>query len=375
VKASVVIPAYNAGPNLQRLLSSLSRSRLDPGDSFEIIVADDGSTDNTKEVVAEFSELSVDCSFVYIFLPRTAASGRSSARNAGIEQATGDLLLLLDADQICTESLVAEHIRYHRLHTKLVVIGPRHSLGDDLPGKAKFAAGSAASALPKVVRQDIRADFFAEFSGNFNNVEVCWHLMFSCNVSVRREQLLAVGGFDENFNGWGLEDSELGYRLRRAGLAFAYNPLAATYHWFRDVTPEMFAEWRRNLGYFISKHEGAADVSIQQILYRVLDPANRDLSWPEGMRRFEWSARALAGRLPRPSGFQWVEAADANVTEVSAVVSELGPVQDLIVVDDTQDAALSGLVQCIDTTRELLYFHRPSAAMRSALQQRTGVTG
>lgn len=48
--------------------------------------------------------------------------------------------------------------------------------------------------------------------------------MFTYNMSVRKQHLLDAGGFDEEFLGWGLEDSELGYRLKKCGLLFAYNP-------------------------------------------------------------------------------------------------------------------------------------------------------
>lgn len=367
MKISVVVPAYNAGSHLGRLLTSLGLSRLDEEDILEVLIVDDGSSDNTREIVENFT---ADYSLVYVFLPRSAASGRASARNAGIETASGDVALLVDADQICAPGFVAEHIRFHRQRADLVVVGPRHDLASEPLDDADRPDFFTAPSFPEVVLRDGRESVLAEFSENFNNLETCWHHMFSCNVSVGREHLLAVGGFDENFTGWGLEDCELGYRLRRAGLAFAYNPSAVAYQRHRDVTPAMFVEWRRNLTYFMGKYGSAADVAAQLIICSVFDPEIRSLDWLDAIVRFELAARALAGRLPAPTAFEWVEADDANVAELRAALPKRALRENMIVIDETEGAALADLIQCLDTPHELLYSHRPSPAIREKLHQR-----
>lgn len=98
MKISVVVPAYNAGSHIGRLLTSIGLSQLDTQDTLEVVVADDGSSDNTGEIVKNFS---ADYPLAYLYLPRSASSGRASARNAGIRSASGDVVLLLDADQVC----------------------------------------------------------------------------------------------------------------------------------------------------------------------------------------------------------------------------------------------------------------------------------
>ncbi|MDH6108211.1 GT2 family glycosyltransferase [Kitasatospora sp. MAP12-15] len=367
MKVSVVIPSYNARTQLGRLLRCLAGCWLDAGDSLEVVVADDGSTDGTGDLVSEFT---ADLDLVYVFLPRSPTSGRAAARNAGIEKASGELVLMADADQLCGPDFVLEHLRFHRLRDDLVVVGPRHDLADGPFDDARLAQGFALSALPEVVAGDGRELVLAEFSENFNNLETCWHHMFSCNVSVRREHLLAVGGFDEGFVGWGLEDSELGYRLRRAGHVFAFNSTAVVYQKGRDVTPDMFGEWRRNLAYFMDKHRSAPEVCAQTVVCRVFDPADRSIGWLESMRRLEFAARAFAGRLPRPASFAWVEADDTNVADILAGLPERAATQDLIIIDDSAAAVLAGPVQCLDTTRDVLYFRRPTAEVRASVRAR-----
>jgi len=367
MRVSVVVTSYNVGRQLEQLLTCLTLGRLDPADSLEVIVVDDGSTDTTRDVVARFDATLAP---EYLFIPRTARSGRVTARNAGIVAATGELVLLLDADQVTCPELVAEHVRFHHYRDNLVVVGLRHDLGD---GAHVLTALAEGHAPPPVVRRDGREDVFAEFSENLNNLETCWHHMFTCNVSIRREHLLAVGGFDEDFRGWGLEDCELGYRLRRAGLAFAYNRKAVAYQRHRHVTPGLFTEWRRNLAHFIDRHHGAAEVAVQAIVGRAFDPADRGIDWLESMRRLEFAARALAGRLPGPRAFTWINVDDDNVSEVLAQLPRRASAENLVVVDRTTSAALAGPIQCIDTDREVLYAYRPDAATLAGLRRGAGL--
>ncbi|MEV6930396.1 glycosyltransferase [Dactylosporangium sp. NPDC051485] len=361
---SVVIPTYDAGPQVRRLLLCLAQCELDAGDSLEVVVVDDGSADGTEHLIAR---LTLPYSLTYLFLPRTPTSGRAAARNAGISKASGEVVVMADADQIVEPGFIAAHARYHRLRTDLVMAGPRGDLGEGVVDDERLAREFSLDAMPEIVGWDGRERVMAEFSQNFNNLATRWHYAFSCNLSVRREHLLAVGGFDERFVGWGLEDSELGYRLYRRGLAFAFNPMALAYQTRRDVNPEMFTQWRSNLNYFIDKHEQAAEVAIQQVICRAFDPADRSLDWLDCTIRMEFAARALAGRLREPIGYELVEVDDANAAATLASLPELATERDLVVIDDTAQAVLAGPVQCITTARELEYFHRPSAAARQRI--------
>jgi glycosyltransferase involved in cell wall biosynthesis len=367
MKVSVVIPSYNARQQLRLLLLSLAHSQLDPPDSLEVVVVDDGSTDGTREMVGSYPA-GLDLS--YVFIPRSAASGRSAARNAGVAVANGDLVVLADADQVAPPSFVAEHVRYHRNFPDLVVVGLREDLGEGTIDEEMLAREFTFAALPEVIGRDDREQVFDEFSENYNNLATCWHHMFSCNASVRREHLLAVGGFDEGFRGWGLEDSELGYRLRQRGLAFAFNPAAVIYHQRgRGVTGDLYEQWLDNLSYFMSKYD-SPEVASQAVIRRAFDPADRGITWLESMLRFEYAVRALAGRLPVPAPFELLEADEGNAAGVLEAVLQRAASTHLIVVDETARADLSGPVQCMGTDRELLYFHRPSSTVRDRILRR-----
>lgn len=367
MKVSIVIPAWNARDQLKLLLLTLAHSVVDPADSIEVVVADDGSADGTGEMIAG---LSLPLDLTYLYLPRTERSSRAAARNAGIAKATGELVVMVDADQVVGPRFVAEHVRYHRLRDDLVVVGPRPDLGDGEFDVDRLAREFTFDALPAIAWGDPRVRLLAELSGNLNGLTTCWHHMFTCNVSVRLRHLRAVGGFDEAFLGWGLEDSELGYRLRQRGMAFAFNAAAVAYHQrSRLVDAGMYADFTRNLAYMVAKHD-APEVALQSLVGYAINPADRRLRWIEAAKRVEYAARALAGRLPRPVTYELVTADEDNAAETADLLAARSATRDLLVIDDTPHAALAGPAQCVDTPHELLYFHRPSPTHRQAIRAR-----
>ncbi|MEV4517744.1 glycosyltransferase family 2 protein [Dactylosporangium sp. NPDC049525] len=290
MKVSVILPCYNAGPALGRCLAALRRQELGGGHALEVIVVDDGSTDGTAALV---DGLEPGLDLRYVHQPRTAASGRSAARNIGIGHATGDLVVMLDPDHVFPPDFVARHAGHHERRPDLVVLGPRHRLGDADTGPEAFLRDWSFASLPPP--RDVRLMVLARLGADLDDLATCWHYAFSCNLSVRREHLLAVGGFDVGFAGWGLEDSELGYRLRRHGLAFVFEPQAVLYTWERGgMTARRYADWRRNLVHFTATHPGA-DVAQ---LWLLDDTFNPDVTVEDGIGRyvaFEHAVRALRG--------------------------------------------------------------------------------
>jgi glycosyltransferase involved in cell wall biosynthesis len=288
MKVSVVLPCYNAGPALGRCLSALRRQELGAGHALEVLVVDDGSTDGTA-VLIQALEPGLDV--VYVHKPRTAGSGRSAARNTGIRRATGDLIVMIDPDHVFPPDFLARHVRHHEQRPDLVVLGPRHRLRAADPGPQEFLRDWSFAPLPPP--RDVRLLVLARLGAELDDLATCWHYAFSCNLSVRRAHLLAVGGFDEGFTGWGLEDSELGYRLRRHGLAFVFEAGAVLYTWEPGgMTARRYADWRRNLAHFTTAHPGP-DVAALRLLDDTLNP---DVTVQDGIGRyvqFEHTVRAL----------------------------------------------------------------------------------
>ena len=100
-KFSVVIPAYNAEKYIIRLLDSLRAAKSEP---LEIVIIDDGSTDNTANIVEEYRRNHQELD---VILHRQSNKGVSSARNVGIGIAHGDYIWFVDADDEINPSCVS----------------------------------------------------------------------------------------------------------------------------------------------------------------------------------------------------------------------------------------------------------------------------
>jgi GT2 family glycosyltransferase len=196
VKFSVVIATKDRAPLLDAALASLRAQEGAP--EYELVVVDNGSSDATPVVARAHGA-------VYAFV---AEPNRGKARNAGIARATGDAIVFVDDDVVTPPRFLAAHAKAHRDEIfPLAVSGPILNVPD-------------ASHRPKPSRANSSRAFFV-----------------TCNVSVRAASLRAVGGFDEEFDLYGWEDTELGARLRAHGVRRAFAWDAYLWH-IKPPTPE-----------------------------------------------------------------------------------------------------------------------------------------
>ena len=206
---SVVLPAYNRVDVLSDCLGALNRQTLSP-DRFEVIVVDDGSTDGTRELCSKHKPRHE----FHFFTQQNGGAG--AARRFGIEHASGKYLLLINDDTIAARDLLERHLELQRAHTneKIAVLGQFY-----YPEAAKKRAltwflSSQPFLFPQV---GLKAGVYVNHS-----------FFITCNISVRRDLVLAAGSFDPLFRVG--EDTELGVRLMRKGLKVVYSPRVAAMH-------------------------------------------------------------------------------------------------------------------------------------------------
>jgi GT2 family glycosyltransferase len=181
MRLSIVIATRNRAQYLERALESFEHQTKAP--SFEIIVVDNGSSDKTPDVTkraAKRAKFGVH----YVSEPEP---NRGKARNRGIARAEGFLVLFCDDDVYAPRGFLAAHEAAHS-RAGLVVNGPIINV-------------PSYEARPKPA------------PAHYSRAFLC-----TCNVSLPKAALVAVGGFDESFDLYGWEDTELGVRLRAAGL-------------------------------------------------------------------------------------------------------------------------------------------------------------
>jgi len=204
---SVVIPTYNRLDTLSNVVPTLLAQDL-PGDRFELLVCDSNSTDGTAEYLATVAAQHPNVRH----LPG-AYSGRAAARNAGIRNAEGGVVLFNDSDILASPDLLSTHLARHRERAGIAVVGWEVQVKDLDDYAYKRDHPDARGHLHPPDRKRLP-----------------WLYFLTGNASVPRETLLEVGGFDESFTGYGHEDLELGYRLEQAGLEIVYEPKAVNYH-------------------------------------------------------------------------------------------------------------------------------------------------
>jgi len=185
-RISVVIPVYNGADTLGGCLEALYASTYK---DFEVIVVDDGSTDATREVASRYP-----CRLVA--LPQNVGAAR--AKNAGAQEATGEILFFTDADVHVrpeTLSYVAEDLRDPQVDG---VVG---LLARDCP-YTNFASRFKNAWMHFTYRRQPRRV----------------GLFFTSAAAIRRELFLAEGGFDSHYTGASItEDIEFGQRLLSHG--------------------------------------------------------------------------------------------------------------------------------------------------------------
>jgi hypothetical protein len=222
-KISVVIPTYNDCALLRESMLSLARQRMSPAE-FEVVVADDGSSDETAAVVESFSDrLRLKYCFQEDLGHRVA-----EVRNAGARLAAAPVLSFLDTGTLAGPDYLRHHLEALAAggSTRRAVLGYAYGYRhrDPTPDLAKLLARWPVEEL--VHRHGDDPAFWDERHGELRKCDfdlsrraVPWQFCWSLSCSVWADDFWEVGGFDEEFRSWGIEDLELGYRLWKRGVS------------------------------------------------------------------------------------------------------------------------------------------------------------
>jgi len=196
---SVVIPAYNVVDTILACLVALEKQTIERH-RYEIIVVDDGSTDETPRLAAERGSIVL----------RQTNQGPAVARNRGIAASRGDVVLFTDADCAPVEDWIAQMLAPFDDSSVVGVKGAYRSRQRELA--ARFIQ--------------------IEYEDRYDHTARSKHVDFidTYAAAYRRQVLLAAGGFDARFPCASVEDQELSFRLAEAGHKFVFNPCAIVYH-------------------------------------------------------------------------------------------------------------------------------------------------
>ncbi|MGD9712877.1 MAG: glycosyltransferase family 2 protein, partial [Thermomicrobiales bacterium] len=186
--------------------------------TMEILICDDGSTDDIPSAIAPFGH----SMRLKVFRQQRLGPRPASARNMGILDSTGDVILFLDDDVTFGKEFLQSHLNAHdpSLAPRLV-FGFRHRLGS-------LAEMQTLDASSEKFPNDPRSAVIGRNGDRLQNNPIPWFQAYTCNLSISRRCLPAV--FDDSFVGWGCEDIDFAYRLWKGGVEIHCQPKAVVIH-------------------------------------------------------------------------------------------------------------------------------------------------
>lgn len=215
---AIVVPTYNRPEKLRLCLASLAKLQ---GGPYRTIIVDDGGREPLDAICAPYRD--------WVELVRKENGGPAGARNIGVRMAEGsELIALLDDDCHPHPDWILQLIEA-QAGTPGRLVGGRVDNG--LPGNV-YSSASQTLCTYLYEYYDSQDSEMGFFTGN--------------NMCCRREDYLALGGFDETFPLAGGEDRDFGIRWTRAGGELVYAPRAAIDH-EHDLTIQRF--WRQHANY------------------------------------------------------------------------------------------------------------------------------
>jgi len=198
--ASVVIPAYNAEKTIGRTVDALLNQNY-PKKQYEIIVADDGSTDNTAEISEKHHAKVI----------RLKHFGPANARNVGAKHAKGSIILFTDADCVPDRNWIKQMLEPFKDSDVVGVSGAYRTLNKNKL-IARFIGLEIAQSHERMSKMN-NIDFIGTFSAGY-----------------RKSVFLKFRGFSTKYKMADAEDTDLSYRIDKTGMKMVFQPRAVVSH-------------------------------------------------------------------------------------------------------------------------------------------------
>lgn len=274
MRAAVVVPTYNRPDALAAVLEGyFAQDDLD----FELIVADDGSTEDTRKVVESFIARA-PFSMKHVWQEDTGFR-LAAVRNRAVAATDADYIIFTDGDCIPARHFVRAHKALAEkgwfLSGNRVLVSEgftRELLDRKLPVHAWRASQWLGAWMRGAINRWIPLIRLPD-AGLRKATPGKWQGAKTCNLSLWREDLVKVNGVDESYSGWGLEDSDLVIRLMHAGVHHKSARFAApVFHlWHRENDRSQLPENQKRLDELMRSDRVRAVRGLDQYQNRVRD--------------------------------------------------------------------------------------------------------
>lgn len=245
---SLIVTTYNRPDALRLVLDSISRQTRLPD---EIVVADDGSGDETRRLL-ENTAAGFPVPLRHVW-QEDKGFRAGTARNKAIAAASGEYIVQIDGDMVLHPRFVADHAAVARRGS--FVLGSRVRLNEEwtrrycrsgrfpsisIFSRAIYKGREKAIRLPRFIGERMSRRYHKGGSA------------IGCNMAYWRDDVIAVNGYDEHYHGWGCEDDDLSRRLSASGLdSFKLFRIGLAYHlWHRE---EDRSNYKRSREYYLCR--------------------------------------------------------------------------------------------------------------------------
>ncbi|MDQ2085437.1 glycosyltransferase [Herbivorax sp. ANBcel31] len=262
IECSIIIPYYQRYDLLINCLNSfLNQTKKE---DLEIIIVDDGSDIvRDKELEKYKKELNIS----YEYMHRDSTSGSPSrVRNKGFSLSKGRYIVFLDCDMIVPKDFVQQVIGFFEENSDIshiLQIGFRNNL------KASCNTAKLEEIKHQHYSVDIREKVLNYYKCNMQDLKTKWLLAWSHTMCMKRDTINKFGCFDEEFSGWGLEDTELAYRYDKQGGRILHNPKITAFHqWHKSsYLAKYTGDWRKNYEKFLKKYNNKEVKKLGELSY------------------------------------------------------------------------------------------------------------
>ncbi len=296
---SVLMTTYNKAFFLNLTLAAYVKQSYK---EFELVIVDDGSTDNTKTIVEKYSSL-LNIKYLY-----QTNMGISKAKRRALENASYDYVILTDDDRMPCIDFVKQHKERLEREGKCVVIGKeclilshfsrnvRYSFKDEFKIYDRFPELLHENEKQMFDEKDIDEDYYdvirkfylsdnnsallldvvEQYGEQLDGFELAWSKAYGGNLSFNKAFLTAPLLYDENYKGYGIEDIDFAYQLFLQGYKFRFDSKGINYHQEHARGMGENRDMFQNFDYFCNKYTGIDILMMKMDWYGkiTLDEAN-----------------------------------------------------------------------------------------------------
>lgn len=211
MKVSLLISTYNWPEALQLVLLSVMNQTQNPD---EILISDDGSSEDTKNLIESFKKKMVVP--IHHFWHEDKGFRKAIILNQAIAAAKGEYIIQVDGDCILHKDFVRDHTVLAQRGVYL--FGSRVNIQEEFLPKLFASQKIKFRFFDKGIKKRTRNLRVPAFSSLYKTSDEMSDKMRGCNVSFWKKDVIAVNGYNEQFEGWGREDSELIIRMMNNGV-------------------------------------------------------------------------------------------------------------------------------------------------------------